>query len=83
MAQRYLPIGAPGGAPISKSGGRLDVVGLGLIALAVLALLNGMVNLHGATRDVGVVTRTSRPSPSHVCVALRPPETSVICPSRS
>jgi len=54
MAQRYLPIGAPGGAPISKSGGRLDVVGLGLIALAVLALLNGMVNLHGATRDVGV-----------------------------
>ena len=43
MAQRYLPIGAPGGAPISKSGGRLDVVGLGLIAVAVLALLNGMV----------------------------------------
>src|SRR6476659_10179443 len=54
MAQRYLPIGAPGGEPISKSGGRLDVVGLGLIAIAVLALLNGMVYLHGATRDIGV-----------------------------
>ena len=54
MAQRYLPIGAPGGAPISKSGGRLDVVGLGLIAVAVLALLNGMVHLHGATLDLGL-----------------------------
>ncbi|HSC64137.1 MAG TPA: DHA2 family efflux MFS transporter permease subunit, partial [Caldimonas sp.] len=54
MAHRYLPVGAPGGAPISKSGGRLDVVGLGLIAIAVLALLNGMVHLHGATLDVGL-----------------------------
>jgi EmrB/QacA subfamily drug resistance transporter len=54
MAQRYLPIGAPGGGPISKSGGRLDVVGLGLIAIAVLALLNGMVHLHGATLDFGL-----------------------------
>ncbi len=54
MAQRYLPIGAPGGEPISKSGGRLDVVGLGLIAIAVLALLNGMVHLHGATLDLGL-----------------------------
>ena len=54
MAQRYLPIGAPGGAPISKSGGRLDVVGLGLIAIAVLALLNGMVHLHATTLDLGL-----------------------------
>jgi EmrB/QacA subfamily drug resistance transporter len=51
MAQRYLPIGAPGGAPISRAGGRLDVIGLGLIAIAVLALLNGMVHLHGETLD--------------------------------
>jgi predicted MFS family arabinose efflux permease len=49
MAKRYLPIGAPGGAPISRAGGRLDVVGLGLIAVAVLALLNGMVHLRGPT----------------------------------
>ena len=54
MAQRYLPIGAPGGAPISRAGGRLDVVGLGLIAVAVLALLNGMVHLHAATLDLGL-----------------------------
>jgi EmrB/QacA subfamily drug resistance transporter len=54
MAQRYLPIGAPGGLPISRAGGRLDIVGLGLVAVAVLALLNGMVNLHGATLDFGL-----------------------------
>jgi EmrB/QacA subfamily drug resistance transporter len=54
MALRYLPIGAPGGAPISRAGGRLDVVGLGLIAVAVLALLNGMVHLHGASLDFGL-----------------------------
>jgi EmrB/QacA subfamily drug resistance transporter len=54
MAQRYLPVGAPGGAPISREGGRLDVVGLGLIAVAVLALLNGMVHLHAATLGLGL-----------------------------
>jgi EmrB/QacA subfamily drug resistance transporter len=54
MALRYLPIGAPGGAPVSRSGGRLDVAGLGLIAIAVLALLNGMVHLHAATLDLGL-----------------------------
>ncbi len=54
MAQRYLPIGAPGGAPISRAGGRLDVAGLGLIAVAVLALLNGMVHLHGDTVELGL-----------------------------
>jgi EmrB/QacA subfamily drug resistance transporter len=54
MSQRYLPIGAPGGAPISRAGGRLDVVGLGLIAVAVLALLNGMVHLHGETLGTGL-----------------------------
>jgi len=54
MAQRYLPIGAQGGAPISRAGGRLDVAGLGLIAVAVLALLNGMVHLHGTTIELGL-----------------------------
>src|SRR6185369_6417907 len=58
MAQRYLPIGAPGGAPISRAGGRLDVAGLGLIAVAVLALLNGMVHLHVAT--IGFVLHQRR-----------------------
>jgi EmrB/QacA subfamily drug resistance transporter len=54
MAQRYLPVGAPGGAPISRAGGRIDVAGLGLIAVAVLALLNGMVHLHAATLGLGL-----------------------------
>ena len=48
MALRYLPIGAPGGGPISRADGRLDVVGMLLIAAAV-RLLNGMVHLHGTT----------------------------------
>ena len=34
----------------SRRAARLDVVGLGLIAVAVLALLNGMVHLHGRRR---------------------------------
>ena len=55
MAQRYLPIGAPGGAPVSRAGGRLDIVGLGFIAVAVLTLLNGMVHLHGGTIELGLV----------------------------
>ncbi|MEO8081717.1 MAG: DHA2 family efflux MFS transporter permease subunit [Caldimonas sp.] len=55
MALRYLPVGAPGGAPVSRSGGRLDVVGLGLIAVAVLTLLNGMVHLHGNGLPFGLL----------------------------
>ena len=54
MAQRYLPIGAPGGGPVSRAAGRLDVVGLGLIASAVLALLNGMVHLNGDNVELGL-----------------------------
>ena len=54
MARRYLPVAAPGGVPVNRAGGRLDIVGLGLIAVAVLALLNGMVNLHGETMSLGL-----------------------------
>lgn len=54
MAQRYLPIGVPGGGPVHRGGGRLDVVGLGLIAVAVLALLNGMVHLTAETMSLGL-----------------------------
>src|SRR5450432_1710835 len=54
MARRYLPIGAPGGGPVHREGGRLDVVGLGLIAVAVLALLNGMVHLTAETLSFGL-----------------------------
>ena len=54
LAQRFLPVGAPGGRPISRAGGRLDVIGLGLIAVAVLALLNGMARLHGDGKSFGI-----------------------------
>jgi predicted MFS family arabinose efflux permease len=48
LARRYLPSSAPGGVPSGGSGVRLDVPGLLLIGFTILALLNGMVQLHGA-----------------------------------
>ncbi len=54
MARRYLPIGAPGGGPIDRESGLVDLVGLCLIAVAVLALLNGMVHLHAETLPLGL-----------------------------
>ena len=54
MARRYLPIGAPGGAAINREGARIDVAGLALIAVAVLALLNGMVSVHGGALATGL-----------------------------
>ena len=53
LARRYLPVTAPGGGAASRAGGRLDVVGLVLIAVTVLSLLNGMVELHGASPATG------------------------------
>lgn len=53
LANRYLPVAAPGGAAINRPGTRLDVIGLVLITIGVLALLNGMVDLHGASSAVG------------------------------
>ncbi len=53
LARRYLPISAPGGGPADRHGARLDVVGLALMAITVLSLLNGMVQLHGASVATG------------------------------
>jgi EmrB/QacA subfamily drug resistance transporter len=47
LARRYLPVGAPGGGEVDRSGARLDWLGLALVSVAVLSLLNGMVQLHG------------------------------------
>lgn len=47
LAVRFLPANAPGGEAVSRRGGRLDLIGLGLVAFAVLALLNGMSAVHG------------------------------------
>ena len=53
LASRYLPVAAPGGAAVNRPGTRLDAVGLVLITIGVLALLNGMVDLHGASAATG------------------------------
>ena len=54
LARRYLPIGAPGGAPINREGASIDAIGLALMTVAVLTLLNGMVYLHGGTPSLGL-----------------------------
>ena len=53
LAQRYLPVGTPSGAAVNRTGARLDRWGLVLIGVAVLALLNGMVDLNGASPATG------------------------------
>jgi EmrB/QacA subfamily drug resistance transporter len=53
LARRYLPVAAPGGAAVNQPGTRLDMAGLVLITIGVLALLNGMVDLHGASPTTG------------------------------
>jgi EmrB/QacA subfamily drug resistance transporter len=53
LANRYLPVAAPGGAAVNRPGTRLDAVGLVLITIGVLALLNGMVDLNGASAAAG------------------------------
>lgn len=50
MARRYLPHAAPGGVAPGGGSVRLDLPGLALASTAVLALLNGLVGLHGAAR---------------------------------
>ena len=48
LAQRYLPVTAPGGVAANRHGAALDVKGLALLTVAVLSLLNGLVDLHRA-----------------------------------
>ncbi|MBC8055902.1 MAG: DHA2 family efflux MFS transporter permease subunit [Rhizobiales bacterium] len=55
LARRYLPITAPGGVAADRFGAKLDLVGLLLVAIAVLSLLNGMVQLHGVSSATGWV----------------------------
>ena len=52
LALRYLPITMPGGARADRSA-KLDVAGLALITIAVMALLNGMVQLRGSATGTG------------------------------
>ncbi|MEP6873841.1 MAG: DHA2 family efflux MFS transporter permease subunit [Burkholderiales bacterium] len=53
LARRFLPLSGPGDAAPARDGASLDVRGLALIALVLLALLNGMVELHGDDKRLG------------------------------
>ncbi|MDB5819164.1 MAG: transporter [Rhizobacter sp.] len=55
MARRFLPNTAPGNVPANQGGVKLDVPGLTLMAVAVLSLLNGLVQLHDADHGVAFV----------------------------
>jgi EmrB/QacA subfamily drug resistance transporter len=55
LGARYLPHGAPGGMPVNQDGRRLDVLGLALLSVAVLCGLNGLVQLHGVSPNLGLV----------------------------
>jgi EmrB/QacA subfamily drug resistance transporter len=46
LAQRLLPVAAPGGARPNENTPPLDWLGLALAGVGVLALLNGLVHLH-------------------------------------
>ena len=54
LAVRYLPHNAPGGRAVGTRGQRLDVAGLALMSVAIVALLNGMVHLHDAVAGTAV-----------------------------
>ncbi|MDP3700334.1 MAG: DHA2 family efflux MFS transporter permease subunit [Hylemonella sp.] len=49
LAYRYVPVTAPGGVAAERQGNRLDWAGLLLAGVGTLCLLNGMVELHGAS----------------------------------
>lgn len=47
LAYRYVPVSAPGGVAPDRQGNRLDWLGLLLSGAGTVALINGMVALHG------------------------------------
>ena len=53
LARRFLPMHGPGDAAPARGGAPLDWRGLALIGVVLLALLNGMVELHGQDKRVG------------------------------
>lgn len=53
LARRFLPLNGPGDVAPARAGPPLDWRGLALIAVVLLALLNGMVELHGSDKRLG------------------------------
>jgi EmrB/QacA subfamily drug resistance transporter len=55
LAHKFVPTTAPGGLPADPHSAPLDWVGLGLASIGTLCLLNGLVQLHGASGLVPTV----------------------------
>lgn len=55
LARRYLPHSRPGGGAPGAHDVRLDVPGVALLAVMILALLNGLVELHTKSSNQGLV----------------------------
>ncbi len=53
LARRYLPQSAPGGMDMRRDR-RFDFIGLGLLSIAILSLLNGMVRLQGGAHGMAM-----------------------------
>ena len=51
MARRYLPTTAPGGVAAGRDASRFDWIGWLLLAVALISLLNGLVQLHDGGTD--------------------------------
>lgn len=54
LARRYLATTGPGDQPAGRDAAPLDLPGFMLVSLAILALLNGLVELHGRAPLVGL-----------------------------
>lgn len=54
LARRYLTTSGPGDVPAGRHAPRLDLPGLALVTLALMALLNGLVELHGSRPQLGI-----------------------------
>lgn len=55
LAQKYVPVTAPGGVAADRDGAGLDWIGLLLASVATLCLLNGLVQVSSGTLAVGLV----------------------------
>lgn len=55
LAWKYVPTSAPGGSTSGVSGGKLDVLGLGLVSAGTLCVLNSLVAFHHSHRQATIL----------------------------